>query len=213
MILGSVNSSASLDGVSGSQPLAPQGTLIQKSSPMALPPALPCTTWARTSNTVGVFTVANTLVNGNKVAVSWVDSSGNQQYCADGVVSTQGASPTITFSARNLLVGGSTAQTVLPAANYPVLISLLTQATGLNIIGSDLDQLLIQSTQPALVELFDNTGTPVLCRTSVITTNNGFDGWPTTQGQAVPFSNTIVTANFYNMSVNTAITQVVALLY
>ena len=208
MITGSVNSSASLDGVTGSQPLAPTGTLIQKSSPMNLPSALACSTWARTSDTVGVFTVANTFSNGDKVAIFW-DSG----WVTDAVVSVASDTVFTATVSNRVLPGGSTAQTVLPAANTPVNISKLTQATGLNIVGSDLDQLLVQSTQPGLVELFDNAGTPVIRRTSVITTPNGFDGWPASAGEAIPFTQTIVTANFYNNSLNTAITQVVALLY
>ena len=205
-IVGSINSSMSLDGVTGSQPLAPVGTLIEKSSPMTLPAALQCSTWARTSDTIGVFTVANGLVNGNKVAIFWTNG-----YVVDAVVSLASSS-SFTATVSNLqLPGGSTAQTVLPLANTPVNIGLLTQATGLSIIGSALQQLLVQSTQPGLVELFDNSGTPVIRRTSIISTPNGFDGWPTAAGQAVPFSQTVVTCNFYNSSSNTAIMQVVAL--
>jgi hypothetical protein len=207
-ITGSISASASLDGVTGSQPLTPTGTLIQKSSPMNLPAALACSTWARTSDTVGVFTVTNTLVNGEKVAIFWANG-----WVTDAVVSSASGTVFTATVSNRVLPGGSTAQTVLPAANTPVNISLLTQATGLNIVGSALDQLLVQSTQPALVELFDNAGTPVIRRTSVITTSNGYDGWPTASGDAVPFTQTIVTANFYNNSQNTAVTQVVALLY
>ena len=206
-INGSINSSASLDGVSGSQPLSPNGSRIEKAAPGPQAAAIQCSTWSRTSDTVGVFTVANTFSDGDLVAIFWASG-----YVTDAILSlTTTAHFTATVANRNLLVGGSTAQTVLPAGDTPVNISKLTQVTGLNIVGSALQQLLIQSTQAALVELFDNTGTPVLCRTSVITTNNGFDGWPTQAGQAVPFTNTIVTANFYNNSTNTAITQVVAL--
>ena len=205
-ITGSVNSSMSLDGVTGSQSLAPTGTLIEKSSPLTLAPALQCSTWARTSDTVAVFTVANTLSNGNKVAIFWAAG-----YVTDAVVSLASSSGFTATVSNLVLPGGSTAQTVLPLANTAVNIGLLTQATGLSIVGSALQQLLVQSTQPGLVELFDNSGTPVIRRTSIITTANGFDGWPTSAGQAVPFTQTIVTVNFYNNSANTAIMQVVAL--
>jgi hypothetical protein len=212
MITGSINSSASLDGVTGSQPLAPTGTLIQKSSPMTLPAAIPCSTWVNSgSNLIATITVANpgtAIGDGNLVAIFWANG-----WVADALISSATTSGYVATVSNRLLPGGSTAQTALPATNTPILISQLTQATGLSIWGSELDQLLVQSTQPGLVELFDNAGSPVIRRTSVITSNNGFDGWPTAAGEAVPFTQTVVTANFYNNSLNTAITQVVALLY
>jgi hypothetical protein len=207
-ILGSVNFSASLDSVTGSQPLQPNGSLIVKSAPMPQVAAKPCATWVKTSDTVATITCANTFSDGNEVAIFW-----DGGYVVDAVVSSATSGSFVATVSNLNLPGGSTAQTVLPATNTPILISILTQATGLNILGSELDMLLIQSTQPALVELFDNSGTPVIRRTSIINSTNGMDVYPTAVGQAVPFSQTIATANFYNNSTNTAITQVVALLY
>lgn len=208
-INGTVSSTASLDGVTGTQPIQPNGSLIVKSAPTVQPAAVAFSTWTKTSDTVATFSglTGSTFVNGNLVAIFWAGG-----YVTDALVSSASSSGFVATVSNLLLSGGSTAQTTLPATNTPILVSLLTQATGLVIVGSDLDQLLIQSTQPALVELFDNAGSPVIRRTSVITMANGFDGWPTAAGQAVPFSATIVTANFYNNSTNTAVTQVVALL-
>ena len=125
-----------------------------------------------------------------------------------------------TATASNLILpGGSTAQTLLPASNTPILVALQTQVTGLAINGPGLDQILITSTQSGLVELFDNSGTPVIRRTSIISAANGFDGFPSASGQTLSSwtaagwtTQTVVTANFYNNSLNTAVMQVVALL-
>jgi hypothetical protein len=205
-IFGTYNSSASLDGVVGSQPLAPSGNLINKASPTPLAAALTCSTWVNSgSNLIATCTVTNTLTNGDLVAIFW---SGG--YVTDALVSSATTSGFVATVSNLLLPGGSTAQTALPATNTPILISQVTQVTGLSIVGSNLQQLLVQSTQPGLVELFDNSA--VIQRTSIITIPNGFDGWPTYAGQALPFTSDVIALNIYNNSTNTAVTNVVALL-
>jgi len=71
----------------------------------------------RTSNTAGVITLNNSAIptfnTGAKVVVSWIDGSGNLQYCWNGTVTVSGSTITIT----------GLSGTVLPAAAYAVNVS------------------------------------------------------------------------------------------
>lgn len=216
-ITGSMNSTATLDGVTGVNPIAPNGSLVVKSAPTVLPVAVAfSTTYAKTSDTIADFAglTGSTFANGNLVAIFWTGG-----YCLDGLVSAADATAfKVTFSDL-VLAGGATAQTVLPASSTAVKVSLLTQTTDVVIDGTDVDQIIMTSSQPGAIMLYDDTGTPVCRRISVITSNNGFDGFPNVVGQTLTqwtggdwVDENIVTINFYNNSTSLAAAQVVALM-
>lgn len=216
-ITGSMNSTATLDGVTGTNPIAPNGSLVIKSAPTVLPVAVAfSTTYTKTSDTIADFAglTGSTFDNGNIVAIFWTGG-----YCLNGLVSAAGATAfKVTFSAL-VLPGGATAQTVLPASGTALKVSLRTQTTDMVIDGSDLDQIILTSTQPGAIMLYDATGTPVCRRIGIITSNNGFDGFPNVVGQTLSqwtstgwVDEEVVTINFYNNSIALAVAQVVALL-
>jgi hypothetical protein len=159
----------------------------------------------RTSSTQGVFTFTSAApIQGTEtIALFW-----NGGYVYDCTINSftgvAGAVLTVTFT----VPGG---QTALPVATTAGLVSINTDVTNsVSIVGSDLQMLLITSTQPGLCELLDSV--PTQRRLSLIAAAGGSDVWPQTAGQAVPFSQTIVTARMYNNSQTQATMTVVALL-
>lgn len=198
---GLVQNIVSLDGVSVNQTLAPAGNTVCK--PIGSLPAakLSSGNWTRTSNTVAtsVTVTAHGLAGTEKLAIFWEGG-----YCYDCTL-TVGDANTITITTP----GG--AQTVLPAANTVLTIAVAQDVTNsVSIVGSDLQMLVITSTQAGICELLDSG--PTQRRLSVITASGGVDYWPTVAGQAVPFSQTVITARMYNNSQTPATMTVVALL-
>jgi len=198
-VIGTIQTLVSLDGISinnsfnpaGNTPIKPTGQLpaAQQSSG----------NWTRTSATVatGVTFTAHGLAGTEKVALFWASS-----YVYDCTVTVVDAN-TLTIT----VPGG---QTALPAANTVMLLSVATDVTNsVTIVGSDLQMLLITSTQPGLCELLDSG--PTQRRLSVLTFAGAADYWPTTAGQSVPFTQTVITCRMYNNSQTPATMTVVAM--
>ena len=96
----------------------------------------------------------------------------------------------------------------MPALNTSLLVATAQDVTNsVSIVGADIQQLLITSTQPGLCELLD--ATPAQQRLSVITAGGGFDSWA---GGTQPWTDTVVKARMYNNSTSTATMTVAALL-
>jgi hypothetical protein len=92
-----------------------------------------------------------------------------------------------------------------------VLVSVAQDITvGVDIVGANLQQLQISSTQPGLIELFDATPTERLIVGLPLATS--FYAWPTSLGQSVPFSQTITKVRFYNNSAAAANANCLALM-
>ncbi|MGO9111167.1 MAG: hypothetical protein ACLP9L_18235 [Thermoguttaceae bacterium] len=199
---GSVQTIVSLDGVSCNQSLSPAGNTICKPT-APLPAANAGTLTTRTSNTQGVFTfTAAAPIQGTEtIALFW---PGGYVYDAtiNSFTGTAGAVLTVTFT----VPGG---QTALPAASTAGQIATAQDVTNsVSIVGADVQQLLITSTQPGICELLD--ATPAQQRLSVIAAAGAFDSWA--GGSSPPWTDTVVKARMYNNSLTTATMTVVALL-
>ena len=84
-----------------------------------------------------------------------------------------------------------------------------------SITGNNVVQLLVTSTQPALVEWLN--ATPAQDHLSYITAANGIDTWPGSPGLSAPPANwtgtdVVVTLRCWNFSTNTANIQIACLL-
>jgi len=212
---GSIQTIVSLDGVSVTVALTPGGNTPIKPTG-ALAAAIAATIASQSSCTLTVPT--GSLTVGQSVAVFWT-AGGVAMGAYDATVSAvTTASPNDTVTLTN--VGGTltasyfaasgSAPTSLPANGTSVLVSIATDITNsVEIVGSDLQMLLITSNQPGLCELFDSV--PTQRRLSYIGSGGGADYWPTAAGQSVPFSQTVVRARMYNNSLSAATMTVVAL--
>jgi hypothetical protein len=83
--------------------------------------------------------------------------------------------------------------------------------TDLTMVGSNLEQLLIDSQQAGFIDMLDGTAASRLA--TAIGPSNASPGpyvWPITTGQAVPFSQTITDIVFYNNSTSSAVMTVTA---
>ena len=199
-IVGSIQTIVNLDGVLVTNTLQPGGNTICK--PLgSLPPGLPSSgNWTRTSDTVAtdVTFTAHGLAGTENVALFW-----NGGYCYDVAVTV--------VDPNTLTLTVPAGQIPLPAANTAMLLAVAQDVTNsVSIVGSDLQQLLITSTQPGICELLD--ATPAQQRLSVIAVAGGSDFWPTATDQTPPFSQTVVKARMYNNSQTSAVMTVVALL-
>jgi hypothetical protein len=199
---GSVQTIASLDGLSCNQQIQPAGNTVCKPS-ATLPAANPGTLTTRTSSTQGVFTftAAANIQGTETIALFW-----NGGYVYDATINSftgsAGAVLTVTFT----VPGG---QTALPAATTAGQIATAQDVTNsVSIVGADVQQLLVTSTQPGLCELLD--ATPAQQRLSVITVAGGFDSWA--GGGSQPWTDTVVKARMYNNSTTAAVMTVAALL-
>jgi hypothetical protein len=197
---GSIQLTLTLDGLSVNVGIAPAGNTVSRPS-ATLPAALASSgNWTRSSATVAtsVTFTAHGLAGTELVALFW--DGGYVYDCTVTVVNPN----TLTIT----VPGG---QTALPAANTPLLLAVAQDVTNsVSIVGSNLQQLLITSTQPGLCELLDSG--PTQRRLSVLTAAAPADYWPTAAGQAVPFSQTVVKARMYNNSQTAAVMTAAALL-
>lgn len=163
------------------------------------------------SYNIAAVTLANSLTGNELVAVSW--TAGGVTYVVyDGVLSSvSGTGFTVTFP------GG---QEVLPVTGTTVLISTNIDAN-MTFNASYVDQLLVTSTQPAQVILYDSTPTlryagagitaiGSVQSPNILTAGNYFGVANATPTVLVAY--TIAVARFYNLSTTLAIASAVALI-
>ncbi len=201
---GSLQSSVSCAGVTASAVLATQGGTALNfaiTAPAALSGAL----------TSGTFTIANsgtaTFAGTEKVCVFWT-VGGVNYYRYDCTISSGTSQNTFTISAGT--------GTALPSGGQAVLVATNQDITdGVSITGNNVQQLLVTSSQPGLVEWLN--ATPAQDRLSLLSAANSYDTWPTAAGQSAPpsgaigtwtGSDTVVTIRCWNNSTSTATMQV-----
>jgi len=230
-INGSVLSTVSLDGVTATVPLTPNGSVVAKAAPSVVNAskfsvaagavvydnyAAVSGMWGATwggavvwtpsgtgstgaSYNIAAVTLANSLTGAEKIAVFWT-AGGVAYRNYDGVISSlSGAGFTVTFPSG---------QTALPATGATVILATNIDAD-MTFNGNILQQLLITSTQPGLVNLMD--GGSIVRRSSVIAAAGSYDGWPTAAGQTTPIAYTIAEARFYNNSIVNSVAYALAL--
>lgn len=214
---GTIQTIASLDGVSTNATVNPAGNTICKPTG-SLPAAVAGSVASQSGCTILVPT--GTLVAAQVVAVFWTVAGVLNAIYDMTVASVSTASPNDTVTLTNS--GGTLGPANYYASSGSAPTGLPANATGLNvaiaqdvtnsvsIVGSDLQMLLITSTQQGLCELFDSGPTERLFEP--ILAAGGFYSWPSYAGQSVPFSQTVVKARMYNAALTAATMTVAALL-
>jgi hypothetical protein len=120
---------------------------------------------------------------------------------------------TITSQTTNSITVSAAAGTAFPAGTTAVNVAVGQPITDLSMIGSNLQELIISSTQTALVDLLDSVPTSRL--TELVGPSNGNPGpyiWPQTAGESTPFSQTIVDVMVYNNSTQSAVFTLLAVM-
>jgi hypothetical protein len=178
-----------LNGTSVNKTVNAVGEVCQRTK-VALPAALTGSLTTRSTNTTGIITTdANHgLAGTERLGVFW---TGGRAYQVS-----------ITGHTANTITISCAAGDNLPAQDTAVNVSVCQEVTGLSFAGSSLAQLLITSTQPGLVELFSSGPTSRLA-VDLLSVNDYYN-WPSYSGQSAPFSQTIITADFYNNSTSQA---------
>jgi len=196
-ITGNVQVFASLDGVSINQTITCVGSAVNKPS-LRLPAALAGELTARSSDTVGIITFAEAHgLTSETLAVFW---EGGRAY---QVSITGHDSLTLNVNAS---VGDA-----LPALNSLVTVAPAQEvADGVSIPGADIEELLIQGTQYGLCVLIDGSAANKLV--ADIDADTPHYTWPVAEGQAKPFSGTVVKVQMYNAATQASTMTVAALL-
>ena len=160
-----------------------------------------------TMGSSGAFTAASsvTYAGTEKVAVFWTIAGVNYYRYDCTITGGTGTAFTISGGSGSALPSGG--QAVNVATNQDI-----TGANGLSLPGNNIQQLLVTSSQPSLVEWLSVT--PTQERLSLIATANGCDTWPSSSGQSAPpvggaganwtSGDTVVTIRCWNNSANTA---------
>jgi hypothetical protein len=198
---GSVQMIASLGGKTLTANIPTNGSvLIQPSctAPAIISGAAASMAYVSSSTAIITFATAHGLAGTEILAIFW--TGGTAYGCT--ITSHDTLTIHVTIGA-----GSSVPSPGPTACNVAVGQSL----TDLTLVGSNLEELLIDSTQTGFVDMLDGTATSRLH--SDIGPSNGSPGpyvWPQTSGEAVPFSQTITDIVFYNNSTTTATMTVTA---
>jgi hypothetical protein len=145
------------------------------------------------------FTAAHGLAGTETLAVFW---SGGYAWKV-----------TITGQTTNSITVSAAAGTAFPSGTTSVNVAVGQPLTDLSMVGSNLQELIIASSQTTLVDLLDSIPTSRLTQlVGASQANPGPYVWPQTVGEAVPFSQTITDVMVYNNSTQTANFTLLAIL-